>query len=162
MRVVNQNFVARKKPGQEPTVSDIVRKSSRDEDAGLSEEEAAQSICQRYIRNRTMIDALAKANRIKAVFVWQPVPTYKFDLKLHPFADEGFGRHRLSGIGYQQMALLRQTNAPLPNDLSLADVQENAREPLYVDAVHYGPKMCERIADEIVRFMQQHSVLSQH
>ncbi|HEY0552268.1 MAG TPA: hypothetical protein VGF13_21895, partial [Verrucomicrobiae bacterium] len=142
-------------------VSDIVRKSSGEDGTAVTEQKTAEMICQRYIRNRTMIDAVAKAYGIRTIFVWQPVPTYKFDLKLHPFTDADFGRHHLSGVGYEEMAQWRRSNAPPANELWLADLQENASEPLYVDAVHYSPKMCDRIADEIARFIQEHSFLPQ-
>jgi hypothetical protein len=156
MRVVNENFLARRKPGEEAKIADIVRKSPA---PGTGQVEVAMAICRRYLRSREMIEAVANARGVKTVFVWQPVPTYKFDLKFHPFADKDFGRHALSGMGYRQMALLRQTNAPRVEELWLADMQEGAREPLYVDAFHYSPKMCERIAAEIARFMSEREML---
>jgi hypothetical protein len=107
-----------------------------------------------------IIAGMAKACGVKAVFVWQPVPVYKFDLKWHPFSQApSFAEHWFPGIGYRHMADLRRTNAPAAELLWLADMQENAREQLYVDAVHYTAKMSGQIAAEIARFMRQQSLL---
>ncbi len=105
---------------------------------------------------------MAKARGTKPVFVWQPISVYKFDLNYHPFSKAmSFSEHFFAGVGYQQMAQLRRTNAPAPEALWLADMQENAREQLYVDAVHYTAKMCGQIAAEIARFMRERSLIPQ-
>ncbi len=154
---MNESFPAGKKLAEETMAEQIRRRVKPAGHLETLDAATANSICERYLRNREMIEAMANARRIKTVFVWQPVPTYKFDLKFHPFAENGkdFGRHRVSGVGYQHMAQWRQTNAPASNELWLADMQENAREPLYVDAVHYSPKMCGLIADEIARALRE-------
>jgi len=104
MRVLNENFHVRKKPLEEPTISDIVRKlPDRNARDGATGTEVARAICQRYLSNRQLIESMAQARNIKTLFVWQPVPTYKFDLKYHPFQKD-FGRHLFSRIGYEQMA----------------------------------------------------------
>jgi hypothetical protein len=127
-----------------------------------TQEEKARKICERYLRNKVIIGGMARAHGTKTAFVWQPVPTYKFDLEFHPFSKStSFEEHLFAGIGHQQMAQIRLTNAEAAQILWLADMQENAREPLYVDAVHYTAKQCGRIAAEIARFLREQSVIPQ-
>jgi hypothetical protein len=122
--------------------------------------ERARKICERYLRNKDLIGGMAKARGVRTLFVWQPVPTYKYDLKLHPFSrSPTFQEHWFPGIGYQQMAQIRLTNAEAAAVLWLADLQEKARERLYVDAVHYTARMCGQIAAEIARSMHERSLL---
>ena len=158
MVLVNQTFRERK--GIEVTrTTDLVRKRTN----GVSgkNEETARRICERYLRNKAVIEAMARVGGTKTVFVWQPIPTYKFDLKFHPFAKAAsFAEHFFPAVGYRNMAEFRQTNAPLSNFLWLADMQENAREQLYVDAVHYTARMCEQIAEQIAAFVSERSFIA--
>lgn len=157
MGLINQSLHERK--GVHVDVSEIARKRGTPE-RGTKEERAAR-IVHRYLRNKTSITGMAGAHGIKAVFVWQPVPVYKFDLDFHPFAKSpNFTEHLFPALGYQYLAELRRTNAPAAEVLWLADMQEEAREQLYVDAVHYTAKMCGRIAAEIARAMQTQGVLA--
>lgn len=157
MGLINQSFQERK--GAEPAkISDIVRKSPN---GGWRKDEAsARRICERYLRNKALIAAMAGANRVKTVFVWQPVPSYKFDLNFHPFAKSPtFSEHLFPGVGYRQMAQLRQADARAAEVLWLADMQERARKQLYWDAVHYTAKMCGLIAEEISRSIRERSLI---
>jgi len=38
-------------------------------------------------------------------------------------------------------------------------MQENVKEQLYVDAVHYTAKMCDQIAEEIARHIRERNLL---
>jgi hypothetical protein len=154
--LINQSLIERK--GEHVDVSDIARKGVNSE-RGTKEERAAR-IVHRYLRNKTIITGMAQAHGIKPVFVWQPVPVYKFDLRFHPFAKSpGFIEHQFPALGYQYLAELRRTNTTAAEVVWLADMQETAREQLYVDAVHYTAKMCARIAAEIARGMRERTVL---
>lgn len=151
---LNRRLFERKKLTEEwPSV--VLQPLPGEPKPGASESECATALCQRYLRNRTLLDALCRAYGVQVVFVWQPVPTYKYDLKYHPF-QAGLREHQFTAVGYQTMARLRQLQAPHPNELWLADLQENATEPLYIDAVHYSPKMCEKIAAELDQFARHH------
>ena len=77
---------------------------------------------------------------VRVYFVWQSVPTYKYEIQSHPFA-AGIGRHWLSKFGYEHMAQLLKANPQPSNFLWCADIQESLHEPLYVDAFHYSPAM---------------------
>src|SRR2546427_11763001 len=63
-----------------------------------------QRVIDRFIENKRMIEAVAATRGVRVLFVWQPVPTYKYDLRYHPFAAKGFGAHENSRLGYPRMA----------------------------------------------------------
>lgn len=157
--LINQAFCERR--GIEVTkAADVIHKTLN-RPSGKNEE-TARNVCERYWRNKTVIEAMAKVGGTGTVFVWQPIPTYKFDLKFHPFSKAGtFREHFFPAVGYHYMAQFRQTNGPTSDFLWLADMQENAREQLYVDAVHYTAKMCDQIAGEIARFISERPLISQ-
>ena len=90
-------------------------------------------IIQRYLANKRIIEAVGLAYGIRTLFVWQPVPTYKYDQAAHLFSVDGM--HSLSADGYRGMAAVRETLGR--NFLWCADIQEGRKEPLYVDQVHY-------------------------
>jgi hypothetical protein len=160
MAMINQSLHERKGLETAPTLE--LRSFHPGIEQGTPEEKA-RKICERYLRNKGIIGGMGKARGSKTVFVWQPIPTYKFDLKLHPFSTStSFGEHMFAGIGHQQMAQIRRTNAEAAELVWLADMQEHAREPLYVDAVHYTAKQCGRIAAEIAQLMREKSVIPQH
>jgi hypothetical protein len=156
MALINQSLHQRK--GDHVDVSDLVRKRSNIQ-IGTKEDKAAR-IIQLYLRNKNIITGMAAAHGVKPVFVWQPVPVYKFDLTYHPFAKtSNFAEHRFPEFGYRHMAELRRTNASAAEVVWLADMQEGLREQSYVDAVHYTAKMSGKIAAEIARAMGERSIV---
>jgi hypothetical protein len=156
MRVINENFHLRKKPSEELTIEQLIQRAPSGDKNERSDDAVAAMICERYLLNKQLIDAMAQARGIETVFVWQPVPTYGYDLRHHQFAQAAdFGRHRYSATGYTYMAALRETNRLSTNELWLADMQREIVETLYVDAVHYSPNMCERVATAISKFMHK-------
>ena len=102
-------------------------------------------VIRRYVTNKRLIEGAAGAIRVPTVFVWQPVPTYKYDLQYHTFKGT-FGRTEYARFGYPRMAEYTQTHPLGPNFVWCADLQENLHELLYVDQVHYAPSMSQRIA----------------
>lgn len=117
------------------------------------------AVCQRYLRNKELIERIAAAYRVPVCFVWQPVPTYKYDLKDHLFIGEGLGKQWRSKFGYERMAEIVQNRRPDPGFLWCADMQEDLHEPLYVDAIHYSPKMSERFASRIATLLVERRVV---
>jgi hypothetical protein len=104
----------------------------------------------RYERNYRLSNQLADYFGVASVFVWQPVPSYEYDLSVHPMADLDVGEHRYAGRGYQSMAR-RLKRRPLDrNFVWCADIQRTVHEMLYVDAVHYNAKLSELVANCIV------------
>lgn len=117
--------------------------------------EAASKFVDRWLRNRRLVQAAGKQFGVEVLFVWQPVPSYRYDLGAHAFGKEV---HRsiqqdLVREGYERMDRWRKgfEAASSPVDfLWLADLQEGRREPLYVDAAHYTAAFSEEIARRIV------------
>lgn len=106
-------------------------------------------VINRYINNKKIIEAISAEYDVNPIFVWQPVPTYKYDLKYHLFARGGFGNHIYSSFGYNSLSSIK--NVLGNNFLWCADMQEGLKEPLYVDVVHYSAKMSKKFAAEIHR-----------
>ena len=119
-----------------------------------NETERVNAVLTRWETNRKLTLAAAQSHEVRAAFVWQPVPTYGYDIRNMTVYRDGtdlFGAHRLSGIGYPS-AEMRYRDAT--GVLWLGDMQRNRAENLYVDAVHYtGPfsrEVATRIADFVI------------
>jgi hypothetical protein len=112
---------------------------------------------ERYLENKRQIEALCREYGIRAVFVLQPTPAYKYDLRYHAALSRhyGLGGHERSGVGYGLLAERLATQPAGSNFLWLADMQEHEQEPLYLDNMHYTAKfshtIASHIADHIVR-----------
>ena len=103
----------------------------------------------RYLLNKRMIEAEAKELSIDALFVWQPVPEYEYDLKYDPFASRDMGDFNYAEYGYPMMRDTVDRTHP-DKFLWCADLQKDSHEVLYVDLVHYSPKMMGMVAGCIV------------
>ena len=113
-------------------------------------------VVQRWLANKKMIESLAAVYGVRAIFVWQPVPLYNYDLRYHLFlhSDKAFGGFVRTEYGYPLMADLR-AQGKLGNDvLWLADMQHDKHENLYVDSVHYTAAFSKEIAGRICEFMR--------
>jgi hypothetical protein len=100
----------------------------------------------RYRGNKAMIEAIGAAYRVPTLFVWQPIPTYGWDLKHHLCPLIPLNRHGYARFGYERMARLEAQGA-LGSDFAwCADIQQGLDEPLYVDDVHYSSEMSRRVA----------------
>jgi hypothetical protein len=117
------------------------------------------AVCRRYLKNKELTERVAQAYQVQACFVWQPVPSYNYDIKYHLFAREGLGRHWRSKVGYERMAEWVRTEPAGPTFLWCADMQETRSEPLYVDIVHYSARMTELLATEITRQLLERHLL---
>ncbi|MEX2224392.1 MAG: SGNH/GDSL hydrolase family protein [Candidatus Rokuibacteriota bacterium] len=111
----------------------------------------------RWATNKRLNEAIARTIGIRTVFVWQPVPTYRYDLSQHVLAGGElgyFGGHQRSRYGYALMARLRRTLGLDPGVLWLDGIQEGRKENLYVDSVHYTAPFSDEIATRIVDHLQ--------
>jgi hypothetical protein len=118
------------------------RRKSRDASSNqkYNDDASLLKVIARYYLNTQIAEAEGKQLRIRMLFVWQPVPLYEYDLKYHPFIQNGFGDYAYTKRGYVLMADAVQKKRP-DDFLWCADMQKDLHEPLYVDAVHYSPKM---------------------
>ena len=95
---------------------------------------------------------------ITPLFVWQPIPVYKINKQFVLFP-LGIEEHALSGVGYPLMQRYIQDMPPDPNFLWAADMQNDLKEYLYVDGVHYNERMCTLLAEFIgERILAAHSI----
>jgi lysophospholipase L1-like esterase len=102
------------------------------------------AVIRRYLTAKRLTEGAAGALDVRTAFVWQPVPTYRCDVC--DGQPGGFGRHEYSRFGYPRMAALRATPAVGEDFIWCADIQEGAAGPLYVDQVHYTPRMSDLVA----------------
>jgi hypothetical protein len=104
-----------------------------------------REILDRYRRSKRAIEGIGAAYGIRTVFVWQPVPTYRF-----PPGDAGRwavgGGNGWARHGFPLLAK-DLASAPLGDDFVwCADVAADGTELFYVDVVHYAPVLASRIA----------------
>ncbi len=107
----------------------------------------ARAAIKRYRNNSRVIRGLADAYGVRRLFVWQPVPSYGYDLSYHPFGLSADQVDPAQVAGYAMMDELRDAGALGTDFLWCGDVQADVTKTLYIDAVHYAPPMAELIAD---------------
>ncbi len=113
----------------------------------------------RYLENKKLIEAASTTYGVLPLFVWQPMPTYKYDLKYHPYVQTGMWRLEGYSEAYERVAARSRGSSWGKNFLWCADIQQNIQKPLYVDIVHYSPEMCRLLAQCIVRQARRIHVL---
>ena len=118
----------------------------------ISDPRRIRTVIERYLVNKGIAQGAADQFGIEAVFAWQPVPTYNYDLAYHP---QGVRQaHRRTRYGYPAMAEYAATHRLGANFAWCADIQREARRPLYVDQIHYSEEgnhmVAECIADSII------------
>ena len=118
-------------------------------------------VIKRYIENKKIIEAIAKAYAVKTVFVWQPVSSYKYDLSYHLFASTNLLDKYLQ-YGYRNMEEIVKNKSLGENFLWIADMQENLHKPLYIDKVHYSAEMSEMVAVNIGNLLLEHNLLTEY
>jgi len=107
---------------------------------------ALEGIISRWLANKTIIESIAKRYGVRTIFVWQPIPDYKYDLHNQPFYEStSMSDHP----GYALMDNLRAQGKLGANILWLADMQQDKQENLYVDRWHYNAKFSREIAGRI-------------
>jgi hypothetical protein len=107
----------------------------------------------RYFHNKRLIEAVADAYGVTPVFVWQPAPDYKYDQAYHPFKGDGSGPQAGVADGYAQMALRIDQLQRRDSFLWLADIQQERKQPLYVDQVHYTGAFAKVVAEAVGDFV---------
>jgi hypothetical protein len=128
---------------------EIFKKASPNRQSAL-----LQGVIERYKTNMRITEAISKEFGIIPVFVWQPVPVYNYDSRYNIF-----GRFHYNSVlpavkpGYDLMAKILKSHTLGPNFIWAADIQENLKRPLYVDAVHYSGDMCKTLAKYVLKTM---------
>jgi lysophospholipase L1-like esterase len=115
----------------------------------------AERVVDRWFANKAIAEAIGEKFSVPLLFVWQPAPTFDYDLAYHPFGGtrpDRFDKLRHSIPGYPLMRSRMEARKP-SNFLWLADMQHDRKEALYVDLYHYNAafsrEIALRIADRI-------------
>jgi hypothetical protein len=119
------------------------------DDGKYRDPEVIARVIERYFQNKRLIEAVAGSRGMGTVFVWQPIPLYKYDLTYHLFARSDFGSNFFARYGYAEVARRVAQDPPDASFLWCADIQESLKEPLYVDKVHYTARMSRLLAGTI-------------
>ncbi len=102
---------------------------------------------EKYFMFRKMATAVGAAYNVRTVFVWQPVPSYKYDISRHLFGSYDFYNGHREGRAYAIMESVVRANRPAGEFIWCADIQQGIDRPLYVDTVHYGPELSALVAN---------------
>jgi hypothetical protein len=102
-----------------------------------------------YLANKYLIEQFCRHYNITPVFVWQPVPGYKYELSRHLFTDVELVDRQAAY--YAEVRSKLDERAPEADFVWCADLQQGRTEPLYVDNVHYTAAFSKVFAESIVR-----------
>ena len=127
---------------------DRVRSESRNREPGPPMD-VIHEVISRYLANTRQISAIGDAFGFQTLFVWQPIPTYKYDQNHHLFYPDQIGCHTGSRDGYPVMKQDYKFDQLGPNYIWIADMQEQYEENVYIDAFHYTAPMSRNIAEKI-------------
>ncbi|HKD85637.1 MAG TPA: SGNH/GDSL hydrolase family protein [Terriglobales bacterium] len=114
-----------------------------------------EGIVDRWLANKRMIEAVARDFGVRPIFVWQPVPAYKYDTRYDLFF-RSYPVYTRCRYGYALMDNLRAEGKLGTDVLWLADMQQDKQENLYVDTAHYTAAFSREIAAQICGFLRQH------
>jgi hypothetical protein len=118
-------------------------------------------VVSRYLKNMRMSEAICAAFGVRPLFVWQPVPCYRYArIYEGPYADIRRGSAPLLDAvrrGYELMGNLRGALAP-ETFLWLADMQVGRDEELYADADHYTVGFSQEIGYRIAQHLLDHDL----
>lgn len=120
-----------------------------------------EKVIERYLENKKIIEAAARAYGVNVFFVWQPVSSFRYDLKHHLFASASPIDEYLN-YGYKNMDEIVNNNFMGNNFLWAADMQKDMQKALYIDKVHYSAEMSEALAVQIGQHLLQDIYLKQN
>ena len=100
-------------------------------------------IIARWTRSKALIEGAARASGVSTTFVWQPIPTYG---GVATGSDARVLASNLAGFAYPRFAAQVAAHSLGTNFVWCAEPGEGTLASLYVDAVHYGPVMADRVA----------------
>ncbi|HEX4959490.1 MAG TPA: hypothetical protein VF173_01530 [Thermoanaerobaculia bacterium] len=123
-----------------------------------------EDVVSRWLRNKRMIEGVSAAYGIKPLFIWQPAPNWKYDLRHHLLWWNG--KEKMPATNgpvygdsphYAAMDRLRMSSPEtLGKDfLYLGDLQLGETRPLYVDRLHYTSAFAQKIAEQVADRIQQ-------
>jgi hypothetical protein len=113
----------------------------------------------RWLRSKRSIEGICASFGVKPLFVWQPAPDWRYDLRYHPLWWERGEKPPTGptfGDSVHYAAMEKRSPESLGrNFLWLGDLQKDERRPLYVDRLHYTAAFAKEIAERIAGRVQQ-------
>lgn len=117
----------------------------------------------RWLINKRLIEAQSASFHVRPIFIWQPVPTYRYDAARYHFlrdlVEPPLAWRSPPVVGYPLMAKSRAELEGGSNFLWLADMQASKHENLYVDEFHYTASFNKEISTLICGFLNQKAIL---
>jgi hypothetical protein len=110
-------------------------------------------VMSRYMNNLRILRSVCREYDTQCLFVWQPVPFYKYDPAWHPKSP--YAEDAIPSLWAETYARLEAYAAP--DFLYLGDMLEGVAEKVFVDDTHYNEVWNERIAQRIADQLMQHS-----
>jgi len=119
-------------------------------------------IIARYTANKRLIEVQAREFGVNTLFVWQPCSSYKFNQLWQWIIHPDFSPIQMVPT-YERMAQRVKDGSPAftRNFLWLADIQEGATEPCYLDNSHYRANLCKTIGIAIGQSLLNRHLLAQ-
>lgn len=115
-------------------------------------EDAVKKTLTRYERNQDMVRGVSRMNNSKPLFVIQPHPHYKYNAEYNIFSSDVSYPHV---VAYTRMEeRIRNNNEP--DVLWLGAFQEDKKEALYVDGIHYTSNFNKEIGMAIYAYMKRY------
>lgn len=120
-----------------------------------------ENVVKVYLANKKITEGIAYSHKVAPLFVVQPIPFYKYNLKYsvayndvldHSMTVNDCDAKCYALYGYPIFAN-EIKGKTFDNLLWLADMQENQKKPLYVDTVHYTADMSRQIASGISSYI---------
>jgi hypothetical protein len=130
-------------------------------------ERSSKRVCETYFTNKFLIEQLSRSFDVTPIFVWQPSPSYNYDLKYHLFApptsDPPETKYHFAIMReyYPMMRNLHDQRAE-DNFLWCADLQKDETKCLYCDRYHYTAAFAEGLADYICQLGIERRLLDRH
>ena len=116
-----------------------------------SDSAVVSHIIDRYLKNKMMIESVARAYEVQTYFVWQPVPNYKNNLARYLFIDvlkpEYIGGLIFAPGGYDIIAQMNQNGQLGTHFIYCAQIQEKLDMLMYIDSNHYSGPFSEKVAE---------------
>ncbi len=117
------------------------------------------SMVSRYIENKKLIEAAARAFGTKPVFVWQPVSIYGYDMKIDISCEKNIMAGHSAAVGYRQVKYLYEQKSFGVNFFWCADIQAKTDKQLYINCVNYSAEMSEILAKVIADSLMKNRFL---
>ncbi len=123
------------------------------------DDEMIEKVIMRYIQNKKMIESISRENKISSIFVIQPIPVYKQNLRLPKIDEDSFRNINTAKYGYERLSQIKKNVVFGDNFVWLADIQEQYDGEIYVDKVHYSAEFSKEIAKQIANFLRMKKII---